>query len=86
MKVYSMTEVSPRYYTVAPMLLPSGNPFKCHDEVLYLQPMIPPKRLTFYPLTGGCSEGLDAFRVSVKYTILESNTRWRITMDMRVFF
>ena len=26
------------------MLLPSGNPFKCHQEVLYLQPMIPPKR------------------------------------------
>ena len=24
-------------------LLPSGNPFKCHDgEVLYLQPIIPP--------------------------------------------
>ena len=25
-------------------LIPSGNPFKCHEEVLYLQPMIPPKR------------------------------------------
>ena len=24
------------------MILPSGNPFKCHEEVLYLQPMIPP--------------------------------------------
>ena len=24
------------------MLLPSGNSFKCHGEVLYLQPMIPP--------------------------------------------
>ena len=22
------------------MLFPSGNPFKCHEEVLYLQPMI----------------------------------------------
>ena len=21
-----------------------GNPFKCHQEVLYLQPLIPPKR------------------------------------------
>ena len=29
-------------YTVDPTLLPSGNPFKCHVEVLYLQPMIPP--------------------------------------------
>ena len=26
------------------MLLPSGNPFKYHDEVLSLQPMFPPKR------------------------------------------
>ena len=31
-------------HTVDPMLLPSGNSFKCHEEVLYLQPMIPPKR------------------------------------------
>ena len=27
--------------TVDPMLLRSGNPFKCHQEVLYLQPMTP---------------------------------------------
>ena len=26
------------------MLLPSGNSFKGHEEVLFLQPMIPPKR------------------------------------------
>ena len=53
---------SPRHYTVDPMLLPSGNPFRCHEEVLYLQPMIPPKRFDiFSPLTGGCSEGLGAF-------------------------
>ena len=47
------------------MLLPSGNnPFKCHEEVLYffLQPVIRPKRFDIFPLTGGCSEGLDAFR------------------------
>ena len=44
------------------MLFPSGNPFKCHEEVLYLQPLIPPKRFdTPPPLTGGCSEGLGAF-------------------------
>ena len=41
------------------MLLPSGNLFKCHEEVLYLQPIIPPKRFEIFPLTGGCSEGLD---------------------------
>ena len=35
--------VSPRYYNVDPMLLTTwGNPFKCHEEDLYLQPMIPP--------------------------------------------
>ena len=36
-------------YTVDPMLSPSGNPFKCHEEVLYLQPLIPPKRFDFFP-------------------------------------
>ena len=30
------------------MLLPSGNPFKCHKEVLSLQPMIPPKRFDIF--------------------------------------
>ena len=43
------------------MLLPSGNPFKCHEEVLYLKSTIPPKRFDIFPLTGGCSEGLGAF-------------------------
>ena len=44
------------------MLLPTGNPFKCHEEVLYFQLLIPPKRFDiFFPLTGGCSEGLGAF-------------------------
>ena len=52
----------PDIYTVDPMLFPSGNPFKCHEEVLYLQPLIPPKRFDISPpLTGGCSEGLGAF-------------------------
>ena len=48
------------------MLLPWSNPFKCHEEVLYLQPMISPKRLIFSPLIGGCSEGLGAFRFFFK--------------------
>ena len=34
-----------RHYAVDPMLLPSGNPFKCHEEVLYFQLLlIPPTR------------------------------------------
>ena len=37
---------------VDPRLLPPGNPFKCHEEVLSLQPMIPPKRFDIFPLTG----------------------------------
>ena len=33
-----------------------------YTEVLYLQPLIPPKRFDiFSPITGGCSEGLGAF-------------------------
>ena len=48
---------------------PSGNPFKCHEEVLYLQPLIPPKRFdTFSPLTGGCPEGLGAFLSRIELT------------------
>ncbi|CAM9918724.1 unnamed protein product [Ascophyllum nodosum] len=60
-----------RQYTVDLMLLPFGNPIKCH-EVLSLQPMIPPtKRLTFPPLTGGCSEGLlDAFRFFLNTSVI----------------
>ena len=34
---------------VDPMLSASGNLFKCHEEVLYLQPLIPPNVLTFFP-------------------------------------
>ena len=33
---------------VDPMLLPSGNPFKCHEEVLYFQLLIPPKRFDIF--------------------------------------
>ena len=57
-------------HTVDPMLPPSGNPFKCHEEVLSLQSIIPPKRFDIFPLTGGCSEGLDAFRVFFKHTLI----------------
>ena len=38
-----------------------GTRLNCHEEVLYLQPLIPSKRFDiFSPLTGGCSEGLGA--------------------------
>ena len=45
------------------------NPFKCHEGVLFLQPMIPPTRFDFFPLTGGCSEGLGAFRFFFKQLV-----------------
>ena len=43
MAINVSVQVSPRHYTVDPMLLPSGNPFKCHEDVLSLQPMVLPK-------------------------------------------
>ena len=46
------------------MLSVSGNLFKCHEEILNLQPLIPPtKRFDIFPpiITGGCSEGLGMF-------------------------
>ena len=50
------------------MLLSSGNPIKCHEEVLSLQPIIPLKRFDISPLmSGGCSEALDAFRLFFKH-------------------
>ena len=56
---YNERWASPRHHTVDPMLSASGNLFKCHEEVLYLQPLIPPKRFDIFPpITGGCSEGL----------------------------
>ena len=49
------------------MILPTKNPTKCHEEVLPLQPMFPPKRFgSFSPVSGICSEGLDAFSLFLK--------------------
>ena len=46
---------------------PSGNLCKCHEEVLYLQPMIPPKRFDIFPSDWGMilTEGLDTFIFSL---------------------
>ena len=50
------------------MLSASGNLFKCHQEFLYLQPLIPPKRFDiFSPITGGCLEGLGVLWFFFKY-------------------
>ena len=42
------------------MLLPSGNPIKCQEEVLSLHPIFPPIFFYIFP-TEGCLEGLDTF-------------------------
>ena len=59
------------------MLLPWGNLFECREEVLSLQPMIRPnKRFDITPpppLTGGCSEGLNALGFFFKQRILEDS-------------
>ena len=39
--------------TVDRMLSASGNLFKCHEEVLHLQPSIPPKRFDIFSLITG---------------------------------
>ena len=52
--------------TVDPMLLPSGNPFKCHEEVLYLQPMIPPKHFDISPPDWGMLRRSRSVKISIK--------------------
>ena len=42
-------------------------PFYYHEELLFLQPMFPPKPFDNFSPGGGCSEGLDAFRFFFKY-------------------
>ena len=43
--------------------IPSGNPFKCPEQVLSSQPMILPKRFDIFPPDWGMlRRGLDAFR------------------------
>ena len=60
--------MSPRHDTVDPILLPSGNPNKCHEEVSSLQPMFPTtKHFDFFSLSGGSSEGLD-FSLNTTHT------------------
>ena len=39
------------------MLLPSGNPFKCHEEVLYFQLLISPKRFDIFSPRLGDAQG-----------------------------
>ena len=44
--------------------------------------MIPPKRFDIFPLTGGCSEGLDAFRFLFKKLVLLFERKIRTRLDL----
>ena len=68
---------------VDPMLLPSGNPFKRHEEVLFLQPMIASKRFDIvFPLAEGCSEGLDAFRFFLKQQSIKFSPYYALNLKI----
>ena len=56
------------------MLLPSGNPIKCHEEVFVFAAYVPAKRFDISSLAGGCSEGLDAFRFFFKKVLKQVQT------------
>ena len=65
---------------------PSGNPFKCHEEVLYLQPMIPPiKRFDIFPPDWGMlrrSRRVQIFLSTERRNHILSN---RATIRSRIF-
>ena len=59
----SNVNIKQKQHAFDPLLLPSGNPFKCHEKVLHLQPMVPPKRFDiFSPDWGMLRRSIDAFR------------------------
>ena len=70
------------------MLLPSGNPFKCHEEVLSLQSMIPPKRFDIFPPDWGMlRRSIGAFRcffkIFIVHTILFRVLQDKISLTVR---
>ena len=69
----------PVYYTVAPLLLPSGNLIKCHEEVLYICSLLSHQNvLTFSPLTGDAqkrSRCVQIFLQTTLFLFLEKNLK-----------
>ena len=49
----AVQRVSTGHYTVDPLLLLLGDQIKCHEEVLSLQAMFPPKRFDNFSLCLG---------------------------------
>ena len=66
-------DFSPRHYTVDPIVLLSRNLFKCHEEVLSLQPLIPPKRFDIFPSDWGMlrRSTVGAFRFFFKQYMIQ---------------
>ena len=74
-------------HTVDPMSLSEGNPFKCHDEVLSLQPMTPPKRFDIFPPDWGMLRRSRCVQIFLNNRsaifgdpISSGLTRWRIAV------
>ena len=66
---------SPTLYC-CPMLFATGNPFKCHEEVLYLQLLIPPKRFDiFFPPNRWMLRRSKCVLIFLQTTLLESDTQ-----------
>ena len=63
------------------MLLPSGNPIKCHEEVLSSQPMFPPTtRFDNFPpdwVNAQNDDGLDAFII-----LFQTSVTRRLTINI----
>ena len=66
------------------MLLISGNPFKCHEEVSSLQPMIPPKHFDIFPDDWGMlrrSRCVHMFKYVFENTVLKTTSNKHYTID-----
>ena len=55
------------------------NPFKCHEEVLSLQPMIPPKRFDIFPPDWGMLRSVQIFRLTTK----KDKNKWQKKQKMQ---
>ena len=51
-------------------LLPSGNPFKSHEEILSLQPRIPTKRFDIFPPDWGVLRRSRCVQIFIQTTVV----------------
>ena len=60
------------------MLSVSGNLIKCHEEVLYLQPLIPPKRFDIFDIFSANEKG-GGTDLTWRWPISSLYSTWRPT-------